>query len=239
MPDFLEKEGPSAEEAVFAAVTALGISEAEAQVQILYQAPSGRAKVRVARKGVELPPVDPSLQAPVEPVQHWEKPAPRPERTGTPLKPAGPEEAEALRERLEHLLKAMSMDSTVSVKQHLGMPTLDIRGGQEGLLIGKKGATLQALQTLANAWLNASERHDTKRIQVDVSDYRARHESELAEKAKLFAEQALQDGGQVATGSLSAPDRRVVHLVLKEYPELESFSVGEGELKRVVIQKRE
>src|SRR3954469_24735069 len=98
MVDFLEKEGPSQEEAVMAGAMALGISEKEAQVQLLSQGRSGRVRVRVGRPGVVMPPVEAVVQQ-EETQTRYEKPVERerPPRSGPPPAPPSPAEIESLR----------------------------------------------------------------------------------------------------------------------------------------------
>jgi spoIIIJ-associated protein len=240
MADYIEKEGPSAEEAVFSALSALGITEDEAQVQVLAVGKTGRAKVRVARKGVELPPVDAHPES-VSGMDHpvYVKPADNGMRR--PMKEAryaSEDELKSMEGILGELLPLMGIPGSVERVQRPGCTALNVRGEKEALLIGKKGATLQALQVFASERLNRDARGEKVQIQVDVSGYRARQEDKLMADAVAFADQAVAEDHQVATLPLTAADRRVVHLALKDRSDVETFSVGEGEFKRVVIQKK-
>ncbi len=238
MADYLEKEGPSVEEAVDSALMALGLGRDEAQVQVLGVAKSGRAKVRVARLGVELPPVEASDQpVPLDPV--YVKPAGQPFRERIPARYASDGELEALKAKLEEMLGLMQRPSQVETVERLGFKVLNIRGEHEAVLIGKRGSGLQAIQVLATEFANKGLRGEKVQVQVDVAGYRARQEDKLMADALSLADQALSEGRQLATGPLTAADRRVVHLALKDRADVETFSVGEGEFKRVVIQKKE
>jgi spoIIIJ-associated protein len=240
--DYLEIEAPSLEEAVFAASAQLQIAEKDAQVQVLSRGRGGRVKVRVGRPGVSLPEApaaSPGQELPpldAEPL--YVKPPERPERPSHPASLLSAGELEAARKQLEQLLELLGTPSGVGLQTHLDQPVLQVQGEYEGLLIGKRGANLQALQNLLTAYLNVEDKRESRRLMVDVAGYRVRREGELMEKARLYARQVLEEGGQTATAPMGASERRLVHLALKEFPELESFSVGEGELKKVVIQKK-
>jgi len=239
MPDYIEKEGPSVDEAVFSALHSLGLSEDEAQVQVLAVGKTGRAKVRVAKKGVELPPPDAHPES-VSGLEHpvYQKPAENPMRRPKDARYASDEELDTLQGMLEKCLELMGTPGRVERLDRMGSISLNIMGDSEGLLIGKKGATLQAIQVLATERLNRDSRHEKVQVQVDVASYRARSEDKLMADAQAFADQSIAEERQVATLPLTAADRRVVHLALKERSDIETFSVGEGEFKRVVIQKR-
>jgi spoIIIJ-associated protein len=75
-------------------------------------------------------------------------------------------------------------------------------------------------------------------VTVDVADYHGRAEQRLVDKALALAEQVLKDGVQASMGQLSPAERRVVHMTLKPMEGVESFSVGQGSTKKLVIQKK-
>jgi spoIIIJ-associated protein len=236
--DYVEKEGPSVDEALFSALHALGLSEDEAQVQVLAVGKSGRAKVRVARRGVELPPVDAHAEA-ISGLEHpvYQKPVELPRRAKE-ARYATAAELDGLQAMLSRALELMETPSQIERMEHMGSQVLNIRGEKEALLIGKKGATLHALQVVSTEYLNRDARNEKVQVKVDVASYRSRSEDKLSEDARAFADQAIAEERQVATLPLTAADRRVVHLALQGRSDVETFSVGEGEFKRVVIQKR-
>ena len=238
MPDYVEKEGPSVDEALFSALHALGLSEDEAQVQVLAVGKSGRAKVRVAKKGVELPPADAHAEA-ISGLEHpvYQKPVELPRRAKE-ARYASAAELDSLQSLLSRTLELMGTPGQIERVEHMGSIMLNIRGEKEALLIGKKGATLHALQVLSTEFLNRDSRNEKVQVKVDVAGYRSRSEDKLGEDARAFADQAIAEERQVATLPLTAADRRVVHLALQGRADVETFSVGEGEFKRVVIQKR-
>ncbi|MDR1776702.1 MAG: Jag N-terminal domain-containing protein [Desulfovibrio sp.] len=110
-------------------------------------------------------------------------------------------------------------------------------GQDSGLLIGREGQTLAALQYLLTRIV--SRRLDAAvRVQVDAGDYRQKQEDKLREMALALAERARRSGRGVSTRPLSSYHRRIVHLCLQNVSDIQTRSTGEGPLKRVVIQRQ-
>jgi spoIIIJ-associated protein len=243
--DFIEKEGLSLPEAVFSACKTLGIEEKEAQVQVLSAPGSRRVKVRVGRLGAVLPAAEalqaPAASAPAAAVREESAPLARPadySPKASNRKQPSSAQAETARADLEKLLELMGTPSKVEVKEHAGNSILNITGEKEGLLIGKRGATLDALQDVMEAMLETATGDKDVYAVVDVADYRVRQEQKIMDRAREIAERVIKEGGQQSLGPLSPAERRLVHLVIKPMDGLESFSVGNGSMKKVVIQKK-
>jgi len=105
--------------------------------------------------------------------------------------------------------------------------------GSDGLLIGRGGETLAALQHLFARM--ASRIDDEMRVRVDVAGYRKRRHDQLRKKAADLAARALEGGQDVLTEPLPADERRIIHLALADDKRVETRAVGEGLTKRVVI----
>ncbi len=257
--DFIEKEALSVPEAVFSGALALGIDEKEAQVQVLSAPGSRRVKVRVGRPGVTMPPASVEAASASAPVAA-SAPAPRPSfatesaprpayqpsssyapsapRASGDRMPPSEAQAEALRADFEKLLQLMGTPGKVELKQHAGNTVMNISGGSEGLLIGMRGATLDALQTIALQMLSTASGGRDLYVVVDVADYRFRAERKWMDMARELATKALAEGVEQSMGPLSPAERRVVHMEIKSIPGVESFSVGNGSSKKVIIQKK-
>lgn len=106
--------------------------------------------------------------------------------------------------------------------------------GDAGLLIGRDGQTLAALQYMASRLLSRAL-GTPLRIQLDIGEYRSRQEDKLRELAHALAERVRQTGKPASTRPLSSYHRRVVHLCLQEEPDIHTRSAGDGMMKRVVI----
>lgn len=138
------------------------------------------------------------------------------------------------RETLEKILSLIPVEATVRADQTDGRINLDIVGDRSGLLIGRKGKTLDALQYLVTKIVNKAQ--DKKiTVVVDSEDYRKRREDSVTQLALKMGEKAKRTQKPVMTNPLNPHDRRLVHLALKEDGELETRSRGEGLLKKVVI----
>lgn len=243
--DFVEKEGLSVPEAVFAAARALGIDEKDAQVQVISAPGARRVKVRVGIPGAVLPAAGevhsaPSAAAPAEArEERYEKPVDYAPQAAAQRSAPDAGQAQRAAADLERLLEAMGTPGKVECKERAGNVVLNVLSPEhENLLIGRRGQTAEALQTLINEFMGRREGDASLYVVVDVADYHGRAELRLIEKAKAMAEQVLRDGGQVSMGQLSAAERRVVHMTLKAMEGVESFSVGQGSVKKLVIQKK-
>lgn len=114
---------------------------------------------------------------------------------------------------------------------------LTIKGDGSGLLIGKKGQTLDALQYLVSKMVNQKP-EDRIPIIVDTENYRHRREAKLAIIAQKLGSQAKRQKKPVATELLNPQERRVIYLTLQNHPDLTAKSEGEGKLKKVIISPR-
>lgn len=136
---------------------------------------------------------------------------------------------------LQHILRYMNIHATVQVRSAEPL-TLNIYGINEhlGLLIGRRGETLSALQLLVNLIV----RHRTKRrmrIIVDAENYRERREDNLRSLALRVAQQVRNYRRSIALEAMPPHERRIVHIALAESTDISTESIGEGDARRVVI----
>ena len=113
-------------------------------------------------------------------------------------------------------------------------PIIDINGDDSGLLIGRRGQTLQALQFLVNLIVRNQNGEDV-RIAIDVEGYRQRRESSLKDMANKVASRAIQTGRSIVLEPMSAADRRIVHMALSDNAGVSTESVGFGDDRKVTI----
>jgi len=145
------------------------------------------------------------------------------------------------KEILETLLERVQEQATVSVHQEDDRISLRIETDDAGLLIGKQGQTLDALQYLVTKMLAKKSRRKV-RITIDVEAYRARHNEALAHLAQKYGEKVKKSGRPIILSPMNPYDRRIVHMALQDDKELKTMSRGEGLYKKVVIspaKKRE
>lgn len=147
------------------------------------------------------------------------------------------EQGEVVRGFLVDLLDAFGLDGDVTaMPAEEGAVELDVTGEDLGLLIGPKGATLQAVQELSRSVLQRSLPGETHaRIRVDVGGYRAHRREALARFTQQIAEEVRDSGVQKALEPMSPPDRKVVHDTVNEIAGVRTMSEGEDARRRVVI----
>ncbi|MEW6659454.1 MAG: RNA-binding cell elongation regulator Jag/EloR [Thermodesulfobacteriota bacterium] len=137
-------------------------------------------------------------------------------------------------EILEQLLEKMDESGKVSGRQEDDRIILNIETEDAGLLIGKQGQTLEALQYLLTKILAQKSRRKV-RVNIDVESYRARHEEALVHLALKNGDKVKRSGKPVTLNPMNPHDRRIVHLTLQGDKELKTMSRGEGLYKKVII----
>jgi len=145
------------------------------------------------------------------------------------------EQVSAVRDFLEGLLDAFRVDAqvTVGLSEDQAIEAA-IDGEDVGLLLGPRGATLEALQELARRALQQHS-EDSMRLRVDVGGYRVRRREALAKFATKVAAQVLESGEAASLEPMGAADRKVVHDTVNEIDGVSTASEGEEPRRRVVI----
>jgi spoIIIJ-associated protein len=137
-------------------------------------------------------------------------------------------------ETLRRILDLIPVETTVHAERSDGKIVLSIEGDRSGLLIGRKGQTLDAIQFIVNKIVGkALDKKIT--VVVDTEDYRRRRQESLTEMALKMGDKAKKIKKPVTTSPLNPQERRIIHLALQEDERLDTKSRGEGLLKRVVI----
>lgn len=147
---------------------------------------------------------------------------------------AGDGKAERSAELVADLLRHMSLDARVIIREDGERVVLDIDGEDAGRAIGKKGQTLDALQFLTNKIVNRFP-EGRRHIVIDSGDYRERHDEGLIAMATREAKRAVQTGRSVALAPMPPRDRRVVHMSLAKFPGVSTQSEGQGAGRRIQI----
>lgn len=147
-----------------------------------------------------------------------------------------PEEpAERVRAIVDRVLDEIDLDAEVEVTETEDEILATIDGADElGILIGRRGQTLDALQLLCYraASMGVAER---KRVTLDAAGYRERRRELLEEEAEIAAERANRNGEAVRLEPMSASERRMVHEVLKDRSDVETYSEGDEPERRIVV----
>ena len=112
--------------------------------------------------------------------------------------------------------------------------TININGGNTGILIGKKGQTLDAMQFLTDKIINRKS-DDRVRVRIDIEGYMETRRNNLEHLALKMADRAKKTGRPATINQISSQDRRIVHMVLRKDPQIRTQSVGDGYYRRLVI----
>jgi spoIIIJ-associated protein len=147
------------------------------------------------------------------------------------------EDAALLRELLVRVAAEIGVQCSIEIDEGEEELRATCAGRELGLLIGRHGQTIDAIQYLANALLHRG-RDERKRVVVDAAGYRARRQTALDAIALRAAEQAAATGERVELESMTAVERRIVHERLKDDPEVETLSEGTEPNRYVVVIPR-
>jgi spoIIIJ-associated protein len=211
--EFLEFEGKSTEDAIENACTHFQVSPEQLEIEILSVGSSG-----IFGLGGRKAKIRAALRE-------------EPEEQMLPI----------AQELLEQILEKMQEAATVQATQDDDRINLHIETADAGLLIGKQGQTLDALQYLVTKMLAKRSRRKV-RIAIDVEAYRTRHDEALTHLALKYGEKVKRSGKSVTMNPMNPYDRRIVHLALQRDKDVKTVSRGEGLYKKVVIspvKKRE
>jgi spoIIIJ-associated protein len=147
-----------------------------------------------------------------------------------------PEEpAERVRAIVDRVLDEIDLDADVEVSETGEEILAAIDGPDElGILIGRRGQTLDALQLLCYRAASMGVT-DRKRVTLDAAGYRERRRALLEEEAEIAAARAAREGEAVRLEPMSASERRMVHEVLKDRSDVETYSEGDEPERRIVV----
>jgi spoIIIJ-associated protein len=144
------------------------------------------------------------------------------------------EPAERVRALLERLVQELDLEASVIVEEGDEEIHAEIDGEDVGLLIGRHGQTIDAVQLICYqaAFRGRQER---KRVTVDAAGYRERQGESLRRRADMAAEDAARHNEPVEMDPMGSNERRVVHEHLRERPEIETYSEGDEPNRYVVV----
>jgi len=177
----------------------------------------------------ESPKVESQLKITPKPIpeKREEKEAAAPPATLSPL-------AVKAKEILEGILEKMSFECQITIQETPEKIVFNIEGDGSGLLIGKRGQNLDAIQYILNKAINRSD-SERKMIIVDSETYRKRREESLLVLAERIREKVKKTKKPVSLSNMNAHDRRIIHLALQKDETLTTKSRGEGEYRKIVI----
>ena len=139
---------------------------------------------------------------------------------------------------LSGMLMHLDPGYTVSARTRSDSINAEVTGGDPGKIIGREGRTLAAIEFLANTVLAKEHGQGAPRVNVDAAGYRRRHEERLLEQARRIAARVRKSGEEIELDPMTAADRRIIHIALREDAFVTTESVGEGRERRIVIKSR-
>ena len=244
--DQIIQTGRTVEEAEEQALAALGADRSEVEVEILSRGRQGflgiggeLAEVRVTRQSA----AGSREEAPAAPDDGDRVDGDRVEEQAESVESrpevAADTPAEAAIQAVERILETVGADVDVSLRsshdEFTGGPVIDINGPDSGLLIGRRGNTLQSLQFIVQSIVRQQFDEENIRVALDVEQYRQRREDSLREMADRVASRVSQTGRSITLEPMPPSDRRVIHLYLDAREGIRTESVGYGESRKVQI----
>jgi len=222
----IEIEGKTIDEAIEKACSEFNLPREKLNIEIISDGTTGflglgskKARIKASRMSIDM-----GIEA---------------EQIEAAAQKTPPDEAEepssmAAKRLLEGILARMKLDCPVTVKETSDAIILNIKGDGGGLLIGKRGQNLDAIQYIVSKATNKFT-DNKKMIIIDTESYRKRREESLIALAEKLAEKVKKTKKAVTVGHMNAHDRRIIHLALQNDEQLITKSRGEGEFRKIVI----
>lgn len=237
MQDAREFEGKTIDEAIERACNEFNVPREKLNIEILAEGSQGLFGFmggKKARVSASLLNLDAAFDTHAAVEEHKPvAPARVPERT-EPLDASDEETAAEARKMLEGILNHMGFDFPTQATKVDDYIVLNIDGDGSGILIGKGGQTLDAMQYIVNKAMNKNGA-ERKRIILDTENYREKKEKNLIALAERLAEKVRRTRKPITLNPMNAHDRRVIHLALQNARGLVTKSRGDGAMKKVVI----
>ncbi len=240
----VEISAKTVEEAIELGLSELGLTRDQVEVEVVNPGRGGvlgigaeDARVRIVAVP-EKPPTD-AESTPIEEVAETPVPSVEP---ATVLELPDPEFAELATSLLRGLLDRMKVLAQVNARvgddlaEEGEEPSLilDVTGNDLGILIGRRGETLRALQYMIRLMLSRKlERWEP--VIVDVESYRVRRRRSLRQLANRMAERVAFSQQRVVLEAMPANERRIIHIALRDHPQVTTTSIGEGDHRKVTI----
>ena len=234
----VEVSARTVDEAIDIALQELGLKRQQVQIEILTAGKQGLFGLRGEQARVRVTALEEGTARPM-PVEELEG------EGEVEVKDIRAPEVELAEGCLNQLLAFMEIEAEVSLRppetpgDGLGRVSavLDINGSDLGLLIGRRGSTLAALQYMVNL-IVSRQRQSWVLVSIDVERYRRRREESLLGLARRMADRVRQTGRAISLEPMPPAERRIIHLALADDPDVTTGSIGVGESRKVVIDPR-
>ncbi len=238
----VEIDGKTIDKAIEKACSEFGVSRDKLHIEILSEGTSGflgllgskKAKIKASLMSLDMtidPPPGPSKT--IEKVKKHEKSVPS-ASFDQAVDKFGENVALRAKTILEGILTGMGIQTPVSVEETEDSILLNVKGDGGGLLIGRRGQNLDAIQYIVNKAANRSA-NGRKMIIIDTEAYRKRREESLIALAEKLGEKVKKTKKAITVSHMNAHDRRIIHMALQDDESLTTKSRGEGEYRKILI----
>ncbi|MBR3928011.1 MAG: protein jag [Clostridia bacterium] len=192
------------------------------------------ARKRTRQPKKEKPQQPENAEEPLAPAEEMAEPAPaKPELPPLDVDALG-ESGKRAYEFLSNVTKLMGVDVEIRMLEEENHLTIEMTGDTLGVLIGRRGETMDAIQYLTSLTVN-KEKSEYTRVSLDVEHYRAKREETLRKLALRMANRAKKSGRRVVLEPMNPYERRVMHSALQNHPYVQTHSEGEEPYRRVII----
>lgn len=231
----LEKSARTEDAAIAAALEELGMDRDDVSVEIIERAKSGflgiGASPAVVRVSYECPDEDVKPAVGKKTAESTAAPA---AEKAAPVVDEDPEYA-AVRTFLTGLLERMGVKAELEFsRRENGGINVNLSGGNMGVIIGRRGETLDAIQHLTNYVVNKGS-DKRMHVSIDAEAYRSKREESLTKLAEKMAEKAIKYKRSMALEPMNSYERHVIHTALQNYPGVTTSSTGVEPNRRVVV----
>lgn len=243
-----EKSAKNKEAAIEAALSELNATREEVEIEILDEGSRGflglgvrDARVRVTLKKEFAPEIEPERKEKKAPVKQAEKPKKTKKKTEKPKKTERPKKeslggpADDAKNFLSDIFSAMNLDVDIDVKtDEQKNISIDLSGDNMGIVIGKRGDTLDSLQYLTSLVVNQRS-EDYIKVSIDTENYREKRTEALLALSTRLADKVTRTGKKFTLEPMNPYERRVIHSNLQDSETVTTYSVGSEPYRKVVI----
>ena len=224
-----EKKAKSIEEAVELALEELGAKREDAQIEVIQEPAKGflglMAKEAIVKVTVEQTGKNGTDEKPVKEVAKSQK-------NGGVYDSTSP--ADNAKNFIKDVLSAMGIEATVTAELKGDMVEVNLEGENMGVVIGKRGDTLDSIQYLTSLVVNQTSEEYVK-VSIDTENYREKREEVLCALAQRLASKVVRTGRKFALEPMNPYERRIIHSKLQDNEDVTTFSVGQEPYRKVVI----
>ncbi|MDF2590621.1 MAG: DNA-binding protein [Clostridia bacterium] len=231
---YIEKSAKTVEEAIELALKDLNATKEQVTIEVLEQPSKGLFGLGARKATVQV-----RLKEVASKTDEFKPKAARevkPARVSEPGLPASEEDKNAAQKFLREVLNAMDIKAEIRIKCIEDSLYLNLSGPKMGIIIGRRGQTLDSLQYLVSLVVNKNKgREGYVRVILDTEDYRRKREETLVRLSKRLADGVVKTGKKVELEPMNPYERRIIHSSLQNNDKVTTFSEGDEPYRKVVI----